>query len=301
MFTGPLMHVGPSHLIYNCIALLVAGSILERTVGRFWLAAIFVISALAGAWGSLLFNPHSLVSVGASGGIMGLFAAVIVLSFHYTHGKTRANLQGRAFGVLIPSLLPLTTITHGKVDYAAHFVGAAGGAIAGLVLLTIWGEKDLVPGFRWAAFAVIVFGVLGTATGGAQVAMARFPGPPKLVLIPPEYLPKKASDIHEASAWWYVDKYPTDPRSHYYKALFLTRKPDLAGAERELRIALDQKPGLQNLEPSLTSILQGTLALVLFDEGRVDEARQMAVAACQDTSSSISPKLAAKDLCTRRN
>ena len=77
-----------------------AGSLLERAVGKLWFAAFFVVGALGGAAGSLLVNPHSLVSVGASGAIMGLFAAMFVISFRYTSGHDRSSLQRRAVQVL---------------------------------------------------------------------------------------------------------------------------------------------------------------------------------------------------------
>ena len=303
LFTGPLLHGSPIHLAINCFVLLLAGSVLERIVGRLWLAAIFVISALAGACGSLLFNPHSLVSVGASGGIMGLFAAMLAVSTHYTNPQVRASLQKRAFGVLIPSMLPLASALHsGKVDFAAHIAGAGGGIVVGLLLVGLWREEETQPGLRWAAASVAALGLLGVALGGKGIADARnqeIAAANQIVLIPSEYLPQRDSDIHEASAWWYVAKYPSDPRSHLYKAIYLARKSDLAGAEGELRTALDQKRALEESLPSSVRLaLQGTLAIILLDEHRAGEAREIASAACHDTSSDVDAKLNARGLCT---
>src|SRR5262245_36217348 len=83
MFSAPLLHVDAMHLLFNCYALFLAGAILESLVGRAWLAALFVVGGLGGALMSLALNPSNLVSVGASGAIMGLFAAILVLSYHY--------------------------------------------------------------------------------------------------------------------------------------------------------------------------------------------------------------------------
>jgi rhomboid protease GluP len=307
MFTGPLLHVNPPHLVMNGAVLLLAGWALERAIGRLWFGAIFVIGALGGACGSLFFNPRNLVSVGASGAIMGLFAAILVISFRYT-GQIRSLLQRRAFQVLIPSMLPLASAGHlAKVDYGAHAVGAVAGGVAAFFLSELWRENDLMPGFRWAAIAVILLGLAGAATGGVKIALSLIPPPPMPAddpskLIPEEYLPKRDSDIHEASVWWYVAKYPDDPRSHYYKALFLLRKPDLTEAERELRIALDQKQMLDGrLAPAFKLTLQGSLALVLLDEHQADAARQAAAAACLDRSAAVFPKLQARGLCTSPN
>ena len=140
------------------------------------------------------------------------------------------------------------------------------------------------------------------ALGGKGIADARnqeIAAANQIVLIPSEYLPQRDSDIHEASAWWYVAKYPSDPRSHLYKAIYLARKSDLAGAEGELRTALDQKRALEESLPSSVRLaLQGTLAIILLDEHRAGEAREIASAACHDTSSDVYAKLNARGLCT---
>ena len=76
LFSGPLLHADALHLALNCVALYISGRILEGLVGRAWLAALFVMGAICGALFSLAFNPVNLVSVGASGAVMALFAAL---------------------------------------------------------------------------------------------------------------------------------------------------------------------------------------------------------------------------------
>ena len=144
IFSGPLLHANLPHILGNGVALLLAGYALERAVGRLWFAALFVIGALGGACGSLLVNPHNLVTVGASGAIMGLFAAILVISVRYTNKQDRLGLQRRAINVLIPSLLPLFSAKGGRVDYAAHAGGAAAGAVAAYVLLKLWREIEFL-------------------------------------------------------------------------------------------------------------------------------------------------------------
>jgi len=306
VFTGPLLHANLLHIALNSITLVLAGAVLERVVGRWWFAAIFVVGGLGGAGGSLLINPRNLVSVGASGAIMGTFAAILVLSFRYEAPQIRTALRGRALQVLIPSLLPFLSVGAGKVDYGAHVGGALAGAAFACLLSSIMDldrKTDVLPRFRSVAAVIATLGLTGALVGVAKVSQN--PNPPPLVpaadptrLIPDEYLPKKESDIHEASAWWFVAKYPGDPRSHYYKALFLLRKPDLAEAERELRAGLDQKMLLDKLGPAFKLTLEGSLALVLLSENRTDAAREVAAAACLDRSSTIFPKLQARGLCT---
>jgi rhomboid protease GluP len=347
LFTGPLLHANLMHIVLNCVALFLAGNALERAVGGLWFVALFVIGGLGGACGSLLINPHNMISVGASGAIMGLFSAMFVLSFHYTHAQDRTSLQRRAMQVLIPSLLPLASAGHaGKVDYGAHAGGAIAGALAAYLLLQLWQQTDIRPRLRKVAMAIVAVGIVGSAAGASaitiaypvwQTAVRRLPTaqlpplrseaaqesfkpnaprqpfqpmPPQQslqseapqTLIPSQYLPKKTSDIHEALAWWYVAKYPADPRSHFYKALFLLRKPDLPEAERELQIAQEQQSALgKDLQPSFRLDLQWTLALVLLEEDRRDEAMQVAAEACLDRASTRSADLQAKGLCANSN
>ena len=133
----------------NAIALFIAGRSLEGLIGRAWFGALYVFSALGGSLLSLALNPVKLIAVGASGAIMGLFAAMLVVSWRFPPGVIRAGLQKNAIYVLIPSLLPLASALKGhKVDYAAHFGGAIAGVLIGLTMLAVWSQAEPWPQFR---------------------------------------------------------------------------------------------------------------------------------------------------------
>jgi len=300
IFSGPLLHANLIHILFNGAGLLLAGYVLERAAGRLWFAAFFVVGALGGACGSLFVNPHNLVSVGASGAIMGLFAAVFVISFRYTNAQDRLNLQRRTIQILIPSLLPLVSVAKvDKVDYGAHVGGAIAGAIAAYVLLNFWQESDSRPGFRWVATSIVALGLMGAFTAGIAVPLRYHFWIATSQLIPSEQLPKKDTDIQETSAKRLIEKYPNDPRSHFYEAILLIRNHDLPGAERELQAALAKEFVMKEvLAPSFNLYVQGALALVLSDEHRPDDAKQSAAAGCLDQSSPLFGKLQAAGLCT---
>ena len=137
MFLAPLMHTGLVHLLINGVALFVAGRILEPAIGARWFAALFVVSGLAGSVASLMMNARTTVSVGASGAIMGLFAAMLVLSCRFAD-PTRGRLRITAIQVLVASMLPMASASFGMVDYGAHLGGAIAGAAAALLLLALW-------------------------------------------------------------------------------------------------------------------------------------------------------------------
>jgi rhomboid protease GluP len=303
IFTGPLLHANLLHLGLNSLTLVLAGEVLERMVGRIWFGAFFVMGALGGACGSLLFNPHSLVSVGASGAIMGMFAAILVLSFRYTAPETRSALRGRALQVLVPSLLPFLSIGQsGKIDYGAHAGGAVAGAFVAWILLNVQLETDALPRLRKIAAVIVALGLLGTVVSAAETVSSYRSLQAAMLLMPPQALPKSDSDIHESAATWYVSKYPDDPRSHFYKAIFLMKKPDFPAAEQELRIALAQKEVMDRfLPPSFKLTVLGVLALALSGEQRLDEARETAMSVCQDESSSMSARLRTAGLCAKTN
>jgi membrane associated rhomboid family serine protease len=172
LFTAPLLHANLPHIVGNGIALVWGGWLLERLVGRLWFFAFFVIGALGGSLVSLAVNPINLVSVGASGALMGLFAALFVGSFRYASGTaSRTRLLLNSLRILIPSLLPfLQTSTVGRIDYGAHIGGTLSGAVLALVLLKGWPEGARIPQFRKAAAAISAIGALLFVASGGLVA-----------------------------------------------------------------------------------------------------------------------------------
>lgn len=156
LFTAPLLHASPTHILLNGFVLWIAGTSLERLVGWRWLGAIFALSALGGSFGSLAVNAPDLVGVGASGGIMGLLAAMFVVSWRLPLGAQRMRLQIRAGQTIIPSLLPILSTGKGgmTIDYAAHGGGVIVGAIIAIALLRLWPRDRGTPPLGLAAAIV---------------------------------------------------------------------------------------------------------------------------------------------------
>jgi membrane associated rhomboid family serine protease len=172
LFTAPLLHTDIGHILCNGVALLLVGMCLERLIGRAWFLAVFLVGALGGSLLSLALDAPSVVSVGASGAIMALFAAGFTSSYHLPEGtRARKKIQSRSLGVLVPSLLPLATATEGAhIDYGAHIGGAvAGAAIAGFLLVT-WPQTHFLPRFRGAAGILSVVGIALVALSVGSVA-----------------------------------------------------------------------------------------------------------------------------------
>lgn len=126
--TSMFLHTGALHLIFNSIGLWFAALIVERFVGSHWFLAIFFVSGLTGSYFSALNNAPNVVSAGASGGIMGLFAAMLALSFLIPRNSPlHHRIKKDALFVLIFSMIPISPIGH--IDIYGHGGGAIGGAL----------------------------------------------------------------------------------------------------------------------------------------------------------------------------
>ena len=75
LVTYAFLHAGFVHLFMNLWSLLLLGPIVERLTGTIAFLVIYVASAIAGGIASAAWHP-SLVSVGASGAIVGIVGAV---------------------------------------------------------------------------------------------------------------------------------------------------------------------------------------------------------------------------------
>jgi rhomboid protease GluP len=284
LLTAALLHGSPVHLLFNALALWMAGHFLETLVGRAWFLALFVIGALGGAGMSLAVNAPDVVSVGASGAIMGLLGAAFVVSFRLAKGPRRTGIQVALVQMLVPSLLPMAfgaSATGGlHIDYGAHLGGVLAGAAAGLAMTRFWPHEEPLPRLRGLAVAIVLAAVAVVATTGVELARRHEGYLATRMLVPPDEMPGSQHE-ERRRVRSLLARFPHDPRIHAMMAARLREDAhDFAGAERELRAALAETRLLALFEPGLTRYLQASLALVLADQDRLDEARPWAVRAC---------------------
>jgi rhomboid protease GluP len=277
LFSAPLLHLDLFHLALNCVALFLSGRLLEGLVGRAWLSAIFVIAAIGGSLLSLAINQN-VVSVGASGATMGLFAALAILSLHFPKGRSRTTLQTTSVYVLISSALPLGGV--GKnVDYAAHIGGALGGLAVGLLILTTWRKEDQHPRFASVAAAMGVAGLAAFAFSFTPLPQNHRAGLMTAAILPDSEAPKTGAEWRKQAADL-VAKYPRDPRPRYFHAIDLIDANDMRAAERELRTGLAEVDLWRTvLNPEFEMHMQAALAVAMAGE-RLPEARQVAKPVC---------------------
>jgi rhomboid protease GluP len=286
MFLAPLMHTGLVHLLINGIALFVAGRILEPAIGARWFAALFVVSALAGSTASLMINERTTVSVGASGAIMGLFAAMLVLSSR-SAAPTRGRLRITAIQVLVASMLPMASESFGMVDYGAHLGGAIAGGAAALLLLALWPNGAHAgtapvgrPRFAFVAMLVATIGVAGAAYGTTRIPYDHKLQSYAVLLFPRDRLPA-TDEAAKAAAATLIATHPHDPRGHFYHALALIDAKNLSDAESELRTALGDGELLRLMfKPAFSQRMEMLLSLVLLEQRKTTDARLAAAPVC---------------------
>lgn len=118
--TSGFLHASITHIAFNMYALWVVGQYLERAMGRGRFLGVYLVSIIAGHTAVLLLTDPSSTSwisgtVGASGGIFGLFGSMFVLN-------RRMGAESGQVLVLIAINLAITFIVPG-ISWQGHLGG----------------------------------------------------------------------------------------------------------------------------------------------------------------------------------
>ncbi len=116
-----LLHIG-----FNMYALLLFGTQVERLLGGLRYTLLYLVAALGGSVGTLLFLQTAQPSLGASGAVFGLFGAYFVLA-----RKLRADTSQLV--LLIGINLAIGFAAHGYINNYAHIGGLITGGLVALV------------------------------------------------------------------------------------------------------------------------------------------------------------------------
>lgn len=151
----------PLHLLFNMYALYVVGQYLEPLLGRVRFAALFLISVIGGSVGYELLSSAPTRGgdiyssgwvtplVGASGGVFGLFLAIVVLNRHLGR-EIRPMLVLIGINVVLGFTMP-------NVAWQAHLGGAVAGAIAAGLLYALRRRPRAMQYGALAALVVLLF------------------------------------------------------------------------------------------------------------------------------------------------
>jgi membrane associated rhomboid family serine protease len=155
--TSAFLHAGLAHLAFNMLALWYLGTAFEEFVGPLRFGLIYFCAVVWGSAGALLFSPNS-PTVGASGGVFGLMAAILVLERQ--RGVTIVSGAGVWLGINL-----VITFTLPGISIGGHLGGIVGGALAALAVSNFgrghMAARRMEPAALVGVLAVLAVGVFG--------------------------------------------------------------------------------------------------------------------------------------------
>jgi membrane associated rhomboid family serine protease len=153
LFTYMFLHYGLIHLVTNMFSLLVLGRALEAALGPLRFTVLYLVAGLGGGVAVYVFTPTG-ATVGASGAIFGLFAALFVV----------LRRLGRDTTSFIPLLVINVLISFAPgISLAGHLGGLVTGAAIALAM------AYAPPKSRNLVTTLVVAGLL-LAMGAAVIA-----------------------------------------------------------------------------------------------------------------------------------
>jgi len=129
LMTSAFLHVSLLHITLNMVALWFVGPPLERLLGPARFSALYLLGALGGSGAEYVFGDALQSTVGASGAIFGLFAAILLFA-----RELRVDLRQITVTVVLNFILTFTIPGISVLGHVGGFVvgGAAALAIGGL-------------------------------------------------------------------------------------------------------------------------------------------------------------------------
>ncbi|HEV7700746.1 MAG TPA: rhomboid family intramembrane serine protease [Pyrinomonadaceae bacterium] len=166
ILTGATTHGSIMHVVMNCYAFYSFGRIFEMLSNRAHLAIVFLLSAIGGGILTLVFQPDG-ISVGASGGIVGLVSYLAVYSFkrrQFISYEFRKSLL-----INIGFILVFGLVLYNVVDNFGHIGGLITGAVYGLIQIPTSAYSD--PRDASGSTQIAGFAALGIYLAGCAFSI----------------------------------------------------------------------------------------------------------------------------------
>lgn len=253
-----VFHGGIAHLLLNCFSLYAFGRIAESIYGAKRFLVIYLTAGLTGSLFSLCFSPYP--SVGASGSIFGLFGAMLYI------GVRNPDFMKTSFGKDILGLAALNLI-YGFTASGIDNFGHLGGLVGGFLVTGI-----LSPRVERLRFNSRVLSALGLA---AVVALGSGYGLTKPLNVHQSYI-STLMELESRQEWDAMQVYgigrlrvlPADSAVRSDILFYVVRS---AAVQGDYAVAEKYSRELAALDPAFGNYF---LSLVLFDQGKFDEAAQ---------------------------
>jgi len=156
LLTSMFTHVELWHIGFNMLALYVLGPQLEMILGRVRFLALYLLAGLVGSATVYWLAAEQSVTVGASGSLFGLMAALLVVAV-----KVRGDVQGLL--VLVAVNVAITVFGRGFISWQGHLGGFVGGLLLAVALV-------YAPRSRRTAWQAAGLVLVATATAAAVIA-----------------------------------------------------------------------------------------------------------------------------------
>lgn len=129
LVTSTFVHADIFHILFNMMALMEIGPLVEKYYGKSKFLTIYLGSGILGSLFSAVCSNY--IGVGASGAIFGLFGAMVFFGYKY-----RATLDGFLRSGVIPILIAnlIIGIIIPEIDVIAHLGGLLGGVLLSYTL-----------------------------------------------------------------------------------------------------------------------------------------------------------------------
>jgi rhomboid protease GluP len=141
LVTSLFLHSGPSHVLWNGLALLVFAVPLLERLGLVRCAAIYLCSGIGGGLTAAWFADAGTLIIGSSGAVAGLFGAWVVIRLRLSRSSTLTGRERiRTLGIamlVLPSLVQPVTSDGRSVSVSSHLGGMLTGMAIGVVLCAL--------------------------------------------------------------------------------------------------------------------------------------------------------------------
>lgn len=147
LVTSMFVHGGIMHLFNNMYGLVFAFIFLVPVAHNSRLILCYLACGVSGSIASLWWNPH-VISVGASGAVLGLWGILVILAALRDHRVAGAEKVILINVAIFGGLTTLLGLLSSGIDNAAHVGGFACGLVLGVILWAIekiWPDPEFKP------------------------------------------------------------------------------------------------------------------------------------------------------------
>jgi membrane associated rhomboid family serine protease len=166
-FTAMWLHANFLHIFFNMTALLIVGPAVEVLLGKVRFVALYLIAGLGGSIGSYLLGPSLEYGLGASGAIMGVMAAYVVIGL-----RRRLPVAPVVALIVVNFLIGFS----GDIDWRAHLGGLVTGGLLAWLYDYAGSQRERRRGLTLAivgtaaVVAVLAFLIAGVAPGHVNLS-----------------------------------------------------------------------------------------------------------------------------------